>query len=72
MKIEGYSMTLREREKERVTVYIIWVALAIMLFFIAFEFGVSFWLNSETDKEMSKSKEMIHTIRAKLVRKSAS
>ncbi|MBK5462789.1 MULTISPECIES: hypothetical protein [Peribacillus] len=52
--------------------YIIWVALAIMLFFIAFEFGVSFWLNSETDKEMSKSKEMIHTIRAKLVRKSAS
>ncbi|MED3690495.1 hypothetical protein ACFRH9_01230 [Peribacillus butanolivorans] len=52
--------------------YIIWVALAIMLFFIGFEFGVSFWLNSETDKEMSKSKEMIHTIRAKLVRKSAS
>ena len=52
--------------------FIVWWAVAIFIFFIALESGVSFWLNSETDKEMSKSKEMIHTIRSKLVRKSAS
>jgi hypothetical protein len=52
--------------------HFIWMIAAIILFFIAIEMSVSFWLNSETDKEMPKSKEIIHTIREKLVRKSVS
>ncbi|CAH0179653.1 hypothetical protein SRABI96_01398 [Peribacillus sp. Bi96] len=52
--------------------FIIWLAVAIFLFFIALECGVSFWLNSETDGVMSKAKEMFHFIRRKLVRKSVS
>ncbi|MDM5222076.1 hypothetical protein QUF86_15235 [Peribacillus sp. NJ11] len=52
--------------------FIIWLAVAIFLFFIALEFGVSFWLNSEMDEEMSKPKEMLRIIREKLVRKSFS
>ncbi len=51
---------------------IIWSAVAIFLFFIALESGVSFWLNSEKEEEMSKSKEMFHIIRNKLLRKSVS
>ncbi|MFF2497644.1 hypothetical protein [Peribacillus sp. NPDC058075] len=52
--------------------FIIWWAVAIFLFFIALEFGVSFWLNSEVEEEMSKPKEMYHIIRDKLLRKSVS
>jgi hypothetical protein len=51
--------------------FIIWWAVAIFLFFIALESGVSFWLNFEKEG-MSKSKEMFHIIRNKLLRKSVS
>ncbi|TWE04412.1 hypothetical protein FB545_1507 [Peribacillus frigoritolerans] len=50
--------------------FIIWWALAIFLFFIALESGVSFWLNSEKEEEMSK--QLFHIIRNKLLRKSVS
>jgi hypothetical protein len=51
--------------------FIIWWAVAIFLFFIALESSVSFWLNLEKEG-MSKSKEMFHIIRNKLLRKSVS
>jgi hypothetical protein len=50
--------------------FIIWWAVAIFLFFIALESGVSLWLNSEKEEGISKSKEMFHIIRNKLLRKS--
>ncbi|MGE6375276.1 hypothetical protein [Peribacillus muralis] len=52
--------------------FIIWLAISIFLFFIALELGVSYWLNTDVDEELSKSKEMLHTIREKLVRKRVS
>jgi hypothetical protein len=52
--------------------FIIWLAVAIFLLFIVLEFGVSYWLNSEKDEEMSKPKEIFHIIREKLVRKNVS
>ncbi|MFE4705820.1 hypothetical protein [Peribacillus simplex] len=52
--------------------FITWWAVAIFLFFIALESGVSFWLNTEIEEEMSKPKEMFHIIRNKLLRKSVS
>lgn len=62
----------KEREGAEDFMFIIWWAVAIFLFFIALESGVSFWLNSEKEEEMSKSKEMFHIIRNKLLRKSVS
>lgn len=67
----GYSRQIRER-RSGWQMFIIWLAVAIFLFFIALEFGVSYWLNSEMDEEMSKPKEMLRIIREKLVRKSFS
>lgn len=67
----GYSRQ-KEREGAEDFMFIIWWAVAIFLFFIALESGVSFWLNSEKEEEMSKSKEMFHIIRNKLRRKSVS
>ncbi|MGZ9818585.1 hypothetical protein ACXM0N_22300 [Peribacillus simplex] len=52
--------------------FIIWWAVAIFIFFIALESGVSFWLNSEKEEEKSKPKEMFDIIRDKLLRKSVS
>ncbi|MFD9626882.1 hypothetical protein [Peribacillus muralis] len=52
--------------------FIIWLAIATFLFFIALEIGVSYWLNSEMNEELSKPKEMLHNIREKLVRKRVS
>ncbi|MFE5427155.1 hypothetical protein [Peribacillus simplex] len=52
--------------------FIIWWAVAIFLFFIALESGVSFWLNSVIEEEVSKPKEMFDIIRNKLLRKSVS
>ncbi|MBO0998983.1 hypothetical protein IOC57_14695 [Bacillus sp. SD075] len=52
--------------------FIIWWAVAIFIFFIALESGVSFWLNSAIEEEVSKPKEMFDIIRNKLLRKSVS
>jgi hypothetical protein len=52
--------------------FIIWWAVAIFLFFIALESGVSYWLNWEIEEEVSKPKEMFHIILNKLLRKSVS
>ncbi|MDQ0883263.1 hypothetical protein QFZ73_004274 [Peribacillus sp. V2I11] len=52
--------------------FIIWWAVAIFIFFIALESGVSFWFNSEIEKDLSKPKEMFDIIRDKLLRKSVS
>ncbi|MFJ7510107.1 hypothetical protein ACIQW7_11665 [Peribacillus simplex] len=52
--------------------FIIWWAVAIFIFFIALESGVSFWLNSKKEEEKSKPKEMFDIIRDKLLRKSVS
>ncbi len=54
--------------------FIIWIAIAIFLFFIVLELGVSYWLNShsEMDEKLSKPQEILHTIREKLVRKRVS
>lgn len=49
--------------------HFIWMIVALILFFIAIESSVTFWLNSGTNSE---SKDFIHTIREKINKKSAS
>ncbi|PJN89910.1 hypothetical protein [Bacillus sp. mrc49] len=61
-----------QERRSGMTMFIIWLAIAIFLFFIALELGVSYWLNSEMDEKLSKPQEMLHNIREKLVRKRVS
>ncbi|MGE7119694.1 hypothetical protein ACQKIC_05755 [Peribacillus sp. NPDC046944] len=49
--------------------HFIWMIVALVLFFVVIESSVTFWLNHGTDSE---SKDFIHAIREKIIKKSAS